>query len=80
MTQSLPEAFVGRLRSVRSIGVISGAGCSAESGVPTYRGAGGLYDDPEEGGRAMAALTGSAFAADPDRTWRLPARISAARS
>jgi len=47
--------------------VITGAGVSAESGVPTYRGPGGLYEDDD----SMAeALSGAALREDPDRTWR----------
>jgi NAD-dependent deacetylase len=52
------------------VGVITGAGVSAESGIPTYRGAGGVYDDGERGAERMAALSGVALAADPDATWR----------
>jgi NAD-dependent deacetylase len=65
-----------RLATVRSLGVVTGAGISAESGIATYRGAGGLYDDPEEGDRTIAALTGSTLRADPDRTWRAVAKIA----
>lgn len=46
--------------------VFSGAGVSAESGVPTFRGAGGLW----EGHRAEEVATPQAFAADPDMVWR----------
>lgn len=35
------------LKEADSIDVFCGAGLSAESGVPTYRGKGGAYDDPE---------------------------------
>jgi NAD-dependent deacetylase len=33
------------LRAARRVLVITGAGISADSGLPTYRGIGGLYDD-----------------------------------
>jgi NAD-dependent deacetylase len=52
-----------------SIGVITGAGISAASGVPTYRGAGGLYDDPLAGRRVMEDLSGPTLQRDPARTW-----------
>ena len=41
---------VDLLRRSRSILFITGAGLSADSGLPTYRGIGGLYEnrDPEE--------------------------------
>lgn len=75
---SLPDPLVQRLRFVRSVGVITGAGVSAESGIPTYRGKGGIYDDPEEGERTVEALSGSTLLADPDRTWRAVARLARA--
>jgi NAD-dependent deacetylase len=72
---SLPEALIGRLRGVRTVGAITGAGMSAESGIQTYRGKGGLYDDPEEGERTVEAVTGSTLISDPDRTWRTISRM-----
>ncbi len=46
--------------------VLTGAGVSAESGLPTFRGAGGLW----EGIRAEDVATPEAFAADPELVWR----------
>jgi NAD-dependent deacetylase len=46
--------------------VITGAGVSAESGVPTFRGAEGLWRRH----RAEELATPAAFAADPDLVWR----------
>lgn len=66
----LPADLEEALAGVRSVGVITGAGISAESGVPTYRGVGGVYDDPDEGDRVVEALSGSTLVRDPDRTWR----------
>jgi NAD-dependent deacetylase len=66
----LPDDLIRRLRDVRSIGAITGAGISAESGIQTYRGRGGLYDDPEDGERTVEALSGHTLLSDPDRTWR----------
>lgn len=66
----LPPGMVERLTPVRSVGVITGAGVSAESGIQTYRGQGGIYDDPEHGDRTVEALSGHTLVADPDRTWR----------
>lgn len=45
-----------------SVVVLSGAGLSAASGVPTFRGEGGLW----RGHEAMRLATPEAFAADPD--------------
>ena len=54
------------LRAATSIVVLSGAGISAESGVPTFRGAGGLWRNysPEE------LATPEAFARDPRLVWQ----------
>jgi len=53
------------LAQASSVAVLTGAGISAESGVPTFRGAGGLWKDykPEE----LATL--DAFARDPRLVW-----------
>jgi len=64
------------LAGIGSVGVITGAGVSVESGIRPYRGVGGLYDDPEEGDRVVEALTGRTLAVDPDRTWRAVASVA----
>ena len=46
--------------------VLTGAGISAESGLATFRGAGGLW----EGSRVEDVATPEAFEADPERVWR----------
>ena len=48
-----------------SVAVLTGAGISAESGIPTFRGAGGLWRDfkPED------LATPEAFARDPRLVW-----------
>jgi NAD-dependent deacetylase len=66
----VPEALVGFLPRVRSVGAITGAGVSAESGIQTYRGQGGVYDDPDLGDQTVEALSGEMLGIDPDRTWR----------
>ena len=35
--------FVKKLKNARKVVAITGAGISAESGIPTFRGAGGLW-------------------------------------
>ena len=72
----LPNELIEGLKKAGSVGVITGAGVSAESGLRTYRGQGGLYDDPEEGDRTVEALTGSTLYSDPDRTWRVVAELA----
>lgn len=49
----------------RCIAVMTGAGVSAESGVPTFRGAGGLWN----GHRAEELATLQGFARDPVLVW-----------
>jgi NAD-dependent deacetylase len=50
---------------------LTGAGVSAESGVPDFRSPGGIWDryDPDE------YATAEALAHDPDRTWRFFAEL-----
>ena len=59
---------------------ITGAGVSADSGLPTYRGVGGLYDDQdtEEGVPIEVALSGPMFRTRPALTWRYIHQIEAA--
>lgn len=59
------EEIRALLRSARSVAALTGAGISAESGVPTFRGAGGLWRNfrPEE------LATPQAFARDPKLVW-----------
>ncbi len=45
--------------------VLTGAGISAESGVPTFRGAGGLWKSH----RSEELTTPEAFARDPQTVW-----------
>jgi len=53
------------LQSAAAVAVLTGAGISAESGVPTFRGAGGLWRQfrPED------LATPEAFARDPKLVW-----------
>lgn len=65
------------LLAARSALFITGAGISADSGLPTYRGVGGLYngDATEEGMAIEEALSGEIFAKRPDITWKYLAQI-----
>jgi NAD-dependent deacetylase len=54
------------LRGARRVAALTGAGVSAESGVATFRGAGGLW----EGHRVEEVATPEAFARDPALVWR----------
>jgi len=53
------------LRETNRLVVLTGAGISAESGVPTYRGAGGIW----EGFSAAELASPEGFAADPQKVW-----------
>ena len=59
---------------------ITGAGLSADSGLPTYRGIGGLYADKttEEGLPIETILSGSTFQEQPELTWKYLGEIAAA--
>lgn len=68
------------LHNARRVLVITGAGMSADSGLPTYRGVGGLYDrDLTDDGIAIEdALSGAMFEHDPAITWKYIAQIEQA--
>lgn len=60
------------LAQAESVLFVTGAGVSADSGLPTYRGVGGLYEEaqPEEGMPIEALLSGGTFARRPELTWK----------
>lgn len=64
--------IVSRLRGCRSVLFVTGAGISADSGLPTYRGIGGLYeqDATDDGIPIETALSGAMFKRDPAITWK----------
>ena len=65
-TLQIPDEIRDRLRTARRAVAFSGAGVSRESGLDTFRGAGGLWERmrPEE------LATPEAFRADPGKVWR----------
>lgn len=59
--------------------VITGAGLSADSGLPTYRGLGGLYNGvTAEGMPIEAALSGPMLQRDPALCWKYLAELGRA--
>lgn len=76
--QETIEAIVGVLHKCRSILFITGAGISADSGMPTYRGMGGLYDIDvtEEGLPIEEILSGSMLRSNPELTWKYLGQIA----
>jgi NAD-dependent deacetylase len=59
------QALVDRLKNASRITVLTGAGVSAASGVPTFRGADGLWKNF----RPEALATAEAFGRDPRLVW-----------
>ncbi|HTX57680.1 MAG TPA: NAD-dependent deacylase [Candidatus Acidoferrales bacterium] len=57
--------LVGRLREARSVMVLTGSGISAESGLPTFRGVGGLWRTH----RVEELASPGGFARDPVLVW-----------
>lgn len=76
---SIPQ-IAELLRADPSVLFITGAGISAESGVPTYRGVTGLYNEPdaELGLPIEELLSGRMFEARPELTWRYLRQIGEA--
>ncbi|KAI4120266.1 MAG: hypothetical protein LQ338_007143 [Usnochroma carphineum] len=60
------ESFTEHLQKSTRILALCGAGLSASSGLPTFRGAGGLWRNHE----ATSLATPEAFAADPALVWQ----------
>lgn len=65
ITETIPQIVYEKLKSARTIGVFTGAGMSAESNIPTFRGNEGLWKKfkPEE----LANF--DAFMRNPELVW-----------
>ncbi|HJW24334.1 MAG TPA: NAD-dependent deacylase [Rhodocyclaceae bacterium] len=76
-TEAALAAVAAHLAGAGRVLFITGAGISADSGLPTYRGIGGLYNGQatEDGLRIEDALSGEVFAQRPDITWKYLAQI-----
>lgn len=74
------QTVAAAINGSRRIAVLSGAGMSADSGLPTYRGIGGLYNEMEveEGMPIEAILHTYTFARNPALTWKYLAQIERA--
>ena len=57
--------FKDLLHEAQNVVVLTGAGCSAESGIPTFRGSGGLWRTF----RAQDLATPKSFARTPSLVW-----------
>lgn len=74
------DRIVHHLERAGSILFVTGAGMSADSGLPTYRGVGGLYDggETEEGFAIEELLSGEMFRKRPELTWKYLRQIEQA--
>jgi NAD-dependent deacetylase len=74
------QRAVELFRASRSVLFITGAGLSADSGLPTYRGAGGLYEnrDTDENVPIEVVMSGRALESSPDLTWKYLIQIEQA--
>ena len=79
-TRNTIDDVVDILARSRSLLFIIGAGISADSGLPTYRGIGGLYNSehPEEGWAIEDILSGEMFRCRPELTWKYLSQIEQA--
>lgn len=74
------DRFADMLVGATRLLFVTGAGISADSGLPTYRGIGGLYeaDTTEDGIPIEDALSGEMLAVRPDICWKHIHTIEAA--
>lgn len=74
------EQVAQLLDDCRSILFITGAGLSADSGLPTYRGLGGLYErrDVEDQRPIEELLSGRGLREHPELTWKYLSQIEQA--
>lgn len=59
------QNLISKIQSAKRVAVLTGAGISAESGIPTFRGAGGYWRNY----RAEDLATPEAFAHNPKLVW-----------
>jgi len=62
---NLPSDLLRRIRTAKSASVLTGAGVSAESGIPTFRGAGGIWGKYD----FTKLATPQGFKEDPRLVW-----------
>jgi NAD-dependent deacetylase len=80
LDEQMVVTVAGWIEEAESVLFITGAGLSADSGLPTYRGVGGLYEDAhtEDGLPIEVALSGMMMASRPELTWKHIADIERA--
>lgn len=73
------QRVAAAIKAAERILVITGAGLSADSGLPTYRGLGGLYNGvTEEGLPIEEALSGPMLRRNPALCWKYLAQLGRA--
>jgi NAD-dependent deacetylase len=74
------QDIASELESCRRLFVITGAGMSAESGLPVYRGTGGLYSSgrTESGMAIEEVLSAGTYRRQPELVWKYLAEIGLA--
>ncbi len=77
MDQTALDQVARLMRDAKRVLFVTGAGISADSGLPTYRGVGGLYDSAvtAEGYSIEEALSGPVFRRRPEVTWKYLSQI-----
>jgi NAD-dependent deacetylase len=73
------QRLAAALTEAQRILIITGAGLSADSGLPTYRGIGGLYNDHTDDGVPIeVAMSGEMLRRDPALCWKYLAQLGSA--
>jgi NAD-dependent deacetylase len=74
------DRIVDLLERSSSVFFVTGAGISADSGLPTYRGIGGLYnaETTEDGRPIEELLSGGTMRRQPELTWKYLSQIERA--
>jgi NAD-dependent deacetylase len=70
LDNALTAAVMGAIRGPGRITVLTGAGVSAESGIPTFRGPEGFWTVGSTEYRPEEMATREMFCKDPDEVWR----------
>lgn len=79
MTSNAIRGAAEILASASRVLFVTGAGISADSGLPTYRGIGGLYNrETDDGVPIEVALSGDMFERNPALTWKYIRQIEEA--
>ena len=78
--KQIVHRIVTDLKAARRVLFITGAGISADSGLPTYRGIGGLYSDrlTDDEMPIELALSGDMMQREPQITWKYISQIERA--